>query len=112
MPLIKNIAARKTKSGNYKISVPVDDPENTVNSVQVEISYNRGQPIPEPTTVELTTVVNGENERVFSAEMNFSEDASGQSYPMTATMKGARGNIGEPSTQNVTITKAPVPTEA
>jgi hypothetical protein len=113
MPLIKTIATRKKKSGNYKISVPVgDDPENTVTSVQVVISYNPDQPVPEPSTVILTTVNNVDEDRVFSGDIQFSEDAVGQIYTMVATMEGAEGSIGTPFRKAVTVTAANVPTEA
>ena len=111
MPAIKNIATLKKKTGTYTISVPVEnDSVNSVQKVEVVIDYSSGQPVPKPATVTLNTVVNEDEDRVFSAEISFSEDAVGQKYEMTATMKGKQGNIDNNLTKEVSVTETRVPT--
>lgn len=113
MPLIKKIASRKKKKGVYTITVPVSNPNNTeVSTVDVSIA-DEGQPTatPNPVTLEFDTV-SGED-RIFVGNCDFSKDAVGLTYSMTATMKDASGNqIGRTDTVEVTIQPAKVPTEA
>ncbi len=113
MPLIKTIASAKKKKGTYTITVPVGNPNNSeVNTVDVSIN-DEGQPTATPNPVILTFDSTSGEDRIFKGTFNFSENAVGLQYPMTATMKDAANEqIARKKTQEVTIQAAKVPTEA
>ena len=108
MPAIKLIATVRKPSGNYQMSVPVgEDASNEVKKVMVEIECNFGQPEPEPQEVECLFIKTEGLDRVFEGELDFSSDAVGKQYRMTASMLNKKGKlVGSPSSQSVTVQKA------
>ena len=108
MPMIKLIAIAKKPSGKYKMTVPVgEDDSNEVMKVMVEIECNFGQPEPDPQEVKCLYIKTEGLDRVFEGELDFSSDAVGKQYQMTARMLNKKGKlVGSPSTQSVTVQKA------
>ena len=108
MPAIKIITTVKKVSGKYHMTVPVgDDDSNEVKKVMVEIECNFGQPEPEPQEVECLFIKTEGLDSVFEGELDFSSDAVGKQYRMTARMLNKKGKlVGSPSTQSVTVQKA------
>ncbi len=113
MPILKRLATRKKRTGIYKMTVPVtDDPDNTVDTVEVDIISKENQPTPHQQIVILKFEENEEGDRVFGNTLKFDEDASGQFYSMSATMKNRRGEtIPRNSSQEVEIQAINTPHE-
>lgn len=109
MPIIRNIKTKKKTTSKYKVTVTVgDDPNKTVKTVDVYIDPVTGQPDPEPENVTLQFEGTDGEDRIFSTDsLNFSSDASGLTYEMTATMKnGSGGTIGTVVTEPVLVEEA------
>ena len=92
MPILKRLVARKKRTGIYKMTVPVtDDPDNTVDTIEVDIISTENQPTPHQQIVILKFEENEEGDRLFGNTLNFDADATGELYSITATMKNRRG---------------------
>ncbi|MGH1339153.1 MAG: hypothetical protein ACRBFS_23755 [Aureispira sp.] len=96
MPVIKKTKSVKNTAGShYTITTTVgNDPNKTVETVQVVITNVDGQPFAEPATNTLNYDIELNGMRLFkNTTINFDGDAVGFEYEMTFTMYNAAGEI-------------------
>jgi hypothetical protein len=96
MPNIKKNKVVKNSTGtNYTATTTVEnDPNKTVDTVQLDITNVSGQPDAEPTSYTLTYQTEANGRRLFrNTTVYFESNAVGYEYSMTFTMYDKFGNI-------------------
>ena len=110
MPTVKNISATKGSSGHYQVIVEVThDSGNSVKKVRVTIPSTGNQPAAEPSTIDLDYDKTVDEIRYFNnsnTTLNFSSNAVGEEYQMTAKMLDATNQSIGQSTQSVVVGQA------
>ncbi|MFK7796619.1 MAG: hypothetical protein AB8E82_04135 [Aureispira sp.] len=105
MPDIKKTKVTKNASGNYYTATTTieNDPNKTVDTVQLDITNVSGQPDAEPTNYILNYYTEANGLRLFkNTTVYFESNAVGYEYSMTFTMYDKFGNV-IPSAVTATI---------
>lgn len=105
MPIIKkNKVVRNSANTYYTATTTIEnDPNKTVDTVQLDITNVSGQPDAEPTSYTLNYHAEANGRRLFkNTTVYFESNAVGYEYSMTFTMYDNVGNI-IPSAVTATI---------
>lgn len=111
MPEIKKRSVVKSSTGsNYCATTIIEeDPNNTVATVQMDITNAEGQPTAEPASYILQFDVTKNGKRLFkNSFINFNSNAVGYEYEISFTMLDMYGNLIPSSVTGPIVVEQPM----